>query len=119
MIVYFDPSASDSEVADALSSIESIEGVEEAEAVTHDETFAEFREIFAENTQLIETVTADILPPSIRVRVDERSTLDDVETHAMTLSKFREVLRGAEALSPAVTEQMGADQLERWCSGGG
>ena len=67
MIVYFDPTASDDEVAEALPSIESIEGVVEAEAVTHAETFAEFRDIFAENTELIETVTADMLPASIKV----------------------------------------------------
>ena len=71
MIVYFHPTTSDDEVAQALPSIESVEGVVEAEAVTHDETLAEFREIFAENSELVETVTADMLPASIKVRLDE------------------------------------------------
>ena len=35
----------------------------------------------------------------------------------MSLTKFREVVRGDEALSPAIKEQMGPDQLGRWCSG--
>jgi len=118
MIVYFNPTASDDEVARALPSIESFEGVVKAEAVTHDETLAEFREIFSENSELVETVTAEMLPASIRVRLDEGSSLDEVERQVTQLASVQEVIRGDETLSRAVKVQMGPDQLERWCSGG-
>ena len=66
-IVYLQPDASQ-EVIDSIGkSLRENPDVDHADFVDKDETLAEFRRLFADSRQLLESITADILPPSYRV----------------------------------------------------
>lgn len=66
-IVYLQPDATQ-EVIDSIGrSLEENPDVEEAIFVNKDETLAEFQDLFKDSPQLLDTITADILPPSYRV----------------------------------------------------
>jgi cell division transport system permease protein len=66
-IVYLQPDATQ-EVIDSIGrSLDENPDVEEAIFVNKDETLAEFQDLFKDSPQLLDTITADILPPSYRV----------------------------------------------------
>jgi len=66
-IVYLQPDASQ-EVIDSIGkSLRENPDVERADFVNKDETLAEFRRLFKDSQQLLDSITADILPPSYRV----------------------------------------------------
>ena len=66
-IVYLQPDASQ-EVIDSIGkSLRENPDVDHADFVDKDETLAEFKRLFADSRQLLESITADILPPSYRV----------------------------------------------------
>ncbi len=66
-IVYLQPDASQ-EVIDSIGkSLRENPDVERADFVNKDETLVEFRRLFKDSRQLLESITADILPPSFRV----------------------------------------------------
>ncbi len=66
-IVYLRPDASQ-EVIDSIGkSLRENPDVERADFVNKDETLTEFRRLFKDSRQLLESITADILPPSYRV----------------------------------------------------
>ena len=66
-IVYLQPDASQ-EVIDSIGrSLRENPDVERADFVDKDETLAEFRRLFKDSQQLLDSITADILPPSYRV----------------------------------------------------
>ncbi|MSO85961.1 MAG: ABC transporter permease [Acidimicrobiia bacterium] len=66
-IVYLQPDASQ-EVIDSIGkSLRENPDVERADFVNKDETLVEFRRLFKDSRQLLESITAEILPPSFRV----------------------------------------------------
>jgi hypothetical protein len=54
--------------------------------------FEEFKEIFAENSELIATVDASVLPASVQVRADTDADLDAVADWAGGDSRVQEVI---------------------------
>jgi cell division transport system permease protein len=66
-IVYLQPTISEDQKASIQRDLEDNPDVERAEFVNQDETFEEFKRLFANSPQLVETVTPEILPPSFRV----------------------------------------------------
>jgi len=66
-IVYLQPDAPQEQMDSVRGDLEANPDVERIEFVNQDETYQEFQDLFQESPQLIETVTADILPPSFRV----------------------------------------------------
>ncbi len=66
-IVYLQPGSTEDQRASIRRDLEDNPDVERAEFVNQDETFEEFKRLFANSPQLVETVTPEILPPSFRV----------------------------------------------------
>ncbi len=66
-IVYLQPDASQEVIDSVGKSLRDNPDVERAEFVNKDETLVEFRRLFKDSRQLLESITADILPPSFRV----------------------------------------------------
>ena len=66
-IVYLNPNATEDQRVAIETSLEDNPEVREATFVDKDETYEEFKRLFQETPQLIETVTPEILPPSYRV----------------------------------------------------
>jgi cell division transport system permease protein len=66
-IVYLQPTITEDQKASIQGDLEDNPDVERAEFVNQDETFEEFKRLFANSPQLVETVTPEILPPSFRV----------------------------------------------------
>ena len=66
-IVYMQPTADDAQKASIRQDLESNPDVNEITYVDQDATYEEFRDLFKDSPQLIDTVTPEILPPSFRV----------------------------------------------------
>jgi cell division transport system permease protein len=66
-IVYLQPTVTDDQKASVQRDLEENPDVREATYVDQDETYEEFRRLFADSPQLVETVTPEILPSSFRV----------------------------------------------------
>jgi cell division transport system permease protein len=66
-IVYLQPTSTQEQRDSVERDLVENPDVEQAIFVDQDETLAEFERLFADTPQLVETVTADILPPSFRV----------------------------------------------------
>lgn len=67
--VYLQPTASDREVAAIGARIEADADFSEVTYMDQEEAYAHFRELFADQPELIATVTADILPPAYFVNL--------------------------------------------------
>jgi cell division transport system permease protein len=66
-IVYLQPEITQDQMASIQKDLESNPDVDHANFVNQDETYEEFKRLFANSPQLVETVSPDILPPSFRV----------------------------------------------------
>jgi len=66
-IVYLQPDATQEVIDSVGKSLEENPDVDHAVFVNKDETLAEFQRLFKDSPQLLDTITADILPPSYRV----------------------------------------------------
>ncbi len=66
-IVYLQPKVTDEQKASIQRDLESNPDVKKAIFVDQDQTYEEFKRLFASSPQLLDTVTAEILPPSYRV----------------------------------------------------
>lgn len=66
-IVYMQPTADEAQKESIKQDLESNPDVNEITYVDQDETYQEFRDLFKDSPQLIDTVTPEILPPSFRV----------------------------------------------------
>jgi cell division transport system permease protein len=66
-IVYLDPQVSQEQLASIRRDLEENPEVKTATFVDQDETYQEFKRLFQDSPQLIETVSPEILPPSFRV----------------------------------------------------
>jgi cell division transport system permease protein len=66
-IVYLQPKVTEEQKASVERDLDDNPDVREATFVDQDETYEEFRRLFADSPQLVETVEPSILPPSFRV----------------------------------------------------
>jgi cell division transport system permease protein len=66
-IVYLQPEITNEQKDSIQKDLESNPDVDHADFVNQDQTYEEFKRLFANSPQLVETVTPDILPPSFRV----------------------------------------------------
>jgi cell division transport system permease protein len=66
-IVYLQPAIGEDQKASIERDLDVHPDVDHAVFVDQDETFEEFKRLFANSPQLVETVTPEILPPSFRV----------------------------------------------------
>jgi cell division transport system permease protein len=66
-IIYLDPNVTEEQRAAIEADLESNVDVKSATFVDKDETYEEFKRLFQESPQLVESVTPDVLPPSFRV----------------------------------------------------
>jgi cell division transport system permease protein len=66
-IVYLDPQAPPEQLASIQRDLEENPEVKSFTFVNQDETYEEFKRLFQDSPQLIETVSPEILPPSFRV----------------------------------------------------
>jgi cell division transport system permease protein len=66
-IVFLQPESTQEQKDSVLADLEANPDVREVTYVDQDETYEEFKKIFEGQTQLIETVSPEVLPPSYRV----------------------------------------------------
>jgi cell division transport system permease protein len=66
-IVYLQPEITQDQKDSIQKDLDSNPDVDHANFVNQDQTYEEFKRLFANSPQLVETVTPDILPPSFRV----------------------------------------------------
>ena len=66
-IVFLQPESTQEQKDSVLADLEANPDVREVTYVDQDETYEEFKRIFEGQTQLIETVSPEVLPPSFRV----------------------------------------------------
>jgi cell division transport system permease protein len=66
-IVYLQPAITEDQKSSVQRDLDDNPDVRDYTYVNQDETFEEFKRLFANSPQLVETVTPDILPPSFRV----------------------------------------------------
>ena len=66
-IVYLQPTVSPEQKASIQKDLETNPDVKKATFVNQDETYEEFKQLFKESQQLVESVDATVLPPSFRV----------------------------------------------------
>ncbi len=77
-IVFMNPNATDAQIEAVETELNDNPQVREADYCDQDCALAEFRELFADDDQLLQSVTADILPPSFKVKPVDANT-DAVE----------------------------------------
>jgi cell division transport system permease protein len=66
-IVYLQPDVDDAQEESIRNDLEANPDVKEITYVNQDETYEEFKRLFGDSPQLVETVTPEILPPSFRI----------------------------------------------------
>ena len=66
-IVFLQPESTEDQKASVKADLEANPDVRQVHYVDQDETYEEFKKIFEGQTQLIETVSPEVLPPSYRV----------------------------------------------------
>src|SRR5688572_8845144 len=66
-IVYLQPTVDDAQKASIEGDLGANPDVKDFDYVDQDETYEEFKRLFGDSPQLVETVTPEILPPSFRV----------------------------------------------------
>jgi cell division transport system permease protein len=107
-IVFMNPEATGAQIEAVRAELDDNPGVREAEYCDKDCAYAEFQELFADDQQLLDSVTPAILPPSFRVKPDNPDS-DAVEALGVVfegLPGVREVAFSSEAI----------DRIERFYS---
>src|SRR5215212_9558333 len=99
-IVFMNPNATDAQIEAVRTELEDNPQVRDADYCDQECALAEFQELFADDDQLLQSVTPDILPPSFKVKpVDANS--DAVEALGEVFSTqpgVREVAFSSEAI---------------------
>lgn len=100
-IVFMNPNATEAQIESVRAELEDNPQVREAEFCDQQCAFDEFQELFADDEQLIQNVTPDILPPSFKVKPVDADT-DAVEALGAvfeTQPGVREVAFSSEAIA--------------------
>ena len=81
VIIFFDKEAPEEEIFAVRDKIEDPELIESIKYISQEDALSIYKEDFADNPDLISTITADALPPSLEVRaVSIDALLDVIET---------------------------------------
>ena len=78
VIIFFDKEAPDEEIFAVRDKINDPELIEDIEYISQEKALEIYREDFADNPDLISTITADALPPSLEVRAVSIDALIEV-----------------------------------------
>lgn len=115
VVVFLEPDVDDGrldEVADELASDGDVVAL-----FDQDRTYEEFLGLFADVPQIANTVTADILPPSVRIRAASAVAADELARRAATIEDVREVVR--PSAEPIVAEfDLDVQIASVWCTPG-
>ena len=97
-IVFIQPEAAEEQVSAVERALEESPQVEDYSFVDQDETFEEFKDLFADSPQIIDTVEPEILPPSFRVVPTDKSpaTIENLTTVFESQPGVREVVAATE-----------------------
>ncbi len=70
-VVYLQPGTSPADIQRVGDELRDADGVREVTPVSQDEAYAEFQRLYADEANMIEAVTPDLLPPSFRVAPED------------------------------------------------
>jgi cell division transport system permease protein len=96
----------DANTAQVTSLRETITGYKEVKAVRYvskKDAYNEFRDMFSNNPDLLESVDTDTLPASFRVSLDDTNTLDSVQARIEKLAGIEEVNSAKETVQKVQT----------------
>ena len=88
MIVFIEPGASEPETLELIELVESDPNVAEVTFIDREQALDEFLELFADQPEMTAQVSAEQLPPSLRIRL-----YDDLDGLAMSLGDHPHVYR--------------------------
>ena len=99
-IVFLQPEVSEDQTSAVERALEESPQVEGFTYVDQDETFEEFKDLFADSPQIVETVTPDILPPSFRVVPADKQpeTIEGLRTVFEAQPGVREVVAATDTI---------------------
>lgn len=104
VIVYLQPDSTRDQQDDVARELEDAAGVEVVRFVDQQATYHEFRDLFVDAPDLVDSVTAEILPPRFELRVGGSSPLDAVSGVLGANPAVREVIAGNLALAEMVAQ---------------
>ncbi len=99
-IVFIQPEAPEGQTSAVERALEESPQVDDYTFVNQDETFEEFKDLFADSPQIIDTVSPDILPPSFRVVPTDKSpeTIEGLRTVFEAQPGVREVVAATDTI---------------------
>lgn len=116
--VFLHPHSSLDDLMEVADEISRIEGVEAYSTFDQDQTYAEFQDLFADTPEIADSVTPDILPPSVRVHVNGDATIDEITGRYEHDARVREVVTPLDpGLVDALAEQMQLPEYGPPCEG--
>ncbi len=105
VVVYLQPDASPELRDAALAALSSLPSVQLLRSWTQDEVYGEFRQLFADSPQTLESATPDKFPPRVELAVSGDSSVDVV----MTMIDVQPAVRATLTVEDAV------ENLEQLC----
>jgi cell division transport system permease protein len=105
-IVFMNPNATDAQIDAVRTELDDNPQVRESEFCDQDCAYAEFQELFADDPGLLESVTADILPPSFRVK--------PVDADTDAVAALGEVFEGEPGVREVAFSSEAIKQVERF-----
>lgn len=99
-IVFLNPEAAEAQTEAVQRSLEDSPQVESFTYVDQEATFEEFKDLFADSPQIVDTVGPEVLPPSFRVApVDKQpETIDNLRTVFEAQPGVREVVAATDTI---------------------
>ncbi len=99
-IVFIQPEAAEDQTSAVERALADSPQVEDYTFVNQDETFEEFKDLFADSPQIIDTVSPDILPPSFRVVPADKQpeTIEGLRTVFEAQPGVREVVAATDTI---------------------
>ncbi len=78
VMVFFDQETPEEEILDFKDEIDELDYIENIEYVSQEDAFELYKQDFQDDEELIETITANVLPPSINIRAESAEDLTKV-----------------------------------------
>jgi len=78
VIVFFDQETPEEEILDFRDEIDEHDYIEDIEYISQEDAFELYKEDFQDDKELIETITANVLPPSLNIRAKSAEDLTKV-----------------------------------------
>lgn len=92
MIVYLDPTVSQAAAAATVEDLDEQSGAEVIRFLDHQQVYEQFKILFQDQPDIVESVTQDILPPAIEISLDASEDIDTFGTGARQLADVRDVV---------------------------